>query len=84
MPVSKLLRGDMVTIRQTAAGGLVSASLAVRVARLVKVGIDDLLAGKYPPPGACPHCGHVASPEDPAPLFGAPIAEGGDALKTPS
>jgi hypothetical protein len=23
------------------------------------VGIDDLLSGKYPVKGTCPHCGHV-------------------------
>lgn len=41
----------------------VTASLAFRVARTVGVGLDDLLAGKYPPEGACPHCGHVAEPK---------------------
>ena len=35
-----------------------SASMAVRVARLAGVGVDDLLAGRFPPPGMCPHCGH--------------------------
>ena len=37
----------------------VSASLAFRVARLAGVMIDDLLVGKFLPPGACPNCGHV-------------------------
>jgi hypothetical protein len=31
--------------------------MAVRVARMVKVGVDDLLVGKFPPPGECPKCG---------------------------
>lgn len=35
----------------------VTASLAVRVARLVEVSIDDLLSGKALPPRTCPHCG---------------------------
>jgi hypothetical protein len=35
-------------------------AVAFRVARLTGVSIDDLLAGKYPPPGTCPHCGHSA------------------------
>lgn len=39
----------------------ISASLAVRTARLVQVGIDDLLAGKYPVKGMCPHCGRVGA-----------------------
>lgn len=35
----------------------VSASLALRVARLLDVPFDDLLLGPYQP-GACPKCGH--------------------------
>lgn len=37
----------------------VSASLAFRVARALNVMVDDLLVGKFVPPGACPNCGHV-------------------------
>lgn len=37
----------------------VSATLTLRVARVVKVPIDDVLTGKFPPPNACPHCGLV-------------------------
>ena len=39
----------------------VSASMAFRVARFVKVPVDDVVNGRYPAPGACPHCGHVPS-----------------------
>lgn len=39
----------------------VTASAAIRVARLLGVMIDDLLVGKFLPPGACPNCGHVIS-----------------------
>lgn len=35
----------------------ISAELLLRVARTAHVGIDDVLTGKYPPPGTCPHCG---------------------------
>lgn len=35
-----------------------SASLAIRVARLAGVPVDDVLTGKYPTPGTCPYCGH--------------------------
>ena len=35
----------------------VSPTMVLRVARLAHVGIDDLLAGKYPIKGMCPHCG---------------------------
>jgi hypothetical protein len=37
----------------------VSPNMAFRVARLAGISVDDLLAGKFPPPGACPHCGHM-------------------------
>ena len=40
---------------------MVSPTMVLRVARLAQVGLDDLLAGKYPAKGMCPHCGHVAS-----------------------
>lgn|GEM_PF-6223061 len=35
----------------------VSPTMAVRVARLAGVGVDDVLRGIYPPIGTCPHCG---------------------------
>lgn len=37
----------------------VSASMTVRIARLAAVTVDALLAGRYPPTGTCPHCGHA-------------------------
>ena len=40
----------------------VTASLAVRVARLVEVSIDVLLDGCAMPPRTCPHCGRA--PDD--------------------
>ncbi len=36
----------------------VSARMAFRVARLAKVGVDDVLAGRFPAVGTCPYCGH--------------------------
>jgi hypothetical protein len=33
-------------------------TLAVRLAKLAGVGVDDVLSGKFPSPGTCPHCGH--------------------------
>jgi hypothetical protein len=38
----------------------VSPTMAVRVARLAGVGVDEVLTGKYPAAGVCPHCGRVA------------------------
>jgi hypothetical protein len=40
-----------------------SPTMAFRVARLAGVGVDDILTGKYPPPGTCPLCGHHAGSE---------------------
>lgn len=54
---AKTMRAERNTIRQAMYGRAVSASLAVRVARLAGVGVDDVLAGRFPPPGTCPHCG---------------------------
>jgi hypothetical protein len=49
-----------------------TASMALRIARLAQVGVDDLLAGRYPEAGACAHCGNksevslsaLSSPDD--------------------
>ena len=36
-----------------------SVGLALRAARLAGVALEDLLAGRWPKEGACPHCGRV-------------------------
>jgi hypothetical protein len=59
--LAKVLRCDTNTITHIANGRAVTASLAVRVARLAGVSIDGLLRGDYPPPGTCPYCGHCAA-----------------------
>ena len=52
------LRADAMALGKVANGSkTVSASLALRVARLLDVPFDDLLLGRYKP-GACPKCGH--------------------------
>lgn len=56
--VCKALRVAKSSMARITGGGTVTASVAVRVARLVKVGVDDVLTGRFPPPGTCPHCGH--------------------------
>jgi hypothetical protein len=59
LSLSKVLRYDERTVRDAAKGQVtITASMAFRVARLVGVGIDDLLAGKWPEPGTCPKCGY--------------------------
>jgi hypothetical protein len=37
--------------------GRPSAGLALRVARLAGVPLEDVLSGAWPKPGSCPHCG---------------------------
>lgn len=59
--VAKALRMGESTIANVATGHqAVTPNVTFRVARFVKVGVDDLLAGRFPPPGTCPHCGHRA------------------------
>lgn len=61
-PMSKVLGFTPATLKHAAylRGRSVSASMALRVARLIDVSIDDLLAGRHRP-GACSKCGHVPS-----------------------
>ena len=60
--LAKALRDDRTYLQRVIAGNdPVSASVAVRVARLAGVGIDDVLGGKYPHAGTCAHCGYCKS-----------------------
>lgn len=61
--LAKALHFEERTLTNVKEGRAVSASMAFRVARLAKVSIDDLLAGKYPAPGTCPHCGRGPADE---------------------
>ena len=60
--VAKALRFKRKTIQEAVYGATVSASVAFRVARVAGTPIDDLLAGRFPPKGTCPHCGHMKEP----------------------
>lgn len=58
--VASAIRSAPTTLETVMKGrNQVSASIALRVARALGVMIDDLLVGKFLPPGACPNCGHV-------------------------
>lgn len=58
--VAKALHCESDTLEKVANGRRgVTASMMVRVARLIDVSIDELLAGKYAPEGTCPHCGRT-------------------------
>src|SRR5262249_55305664 len=61
--VAKVLHFKGPTVRKLGSkNSTVSPTVAFGVARLVKVGVDDVLAGRFPPPGTCPHCGHCEAP----------------------
>jgi len=53
--LAKALRVSKPTLTRPA-----SPTLAFRVARLAGVAVDDLLSGRFPPPGTCAYCGHCA------------------------
>lgn len=56
--LTKALRCNKTTVQSAMASARnVTASMAFRVARFAGVGVDDLLAGRFPPAGTCPHCG---------------------------
>ena len=63
-PLGKALRFKQTTLGNVANGRTVSPTVAFRVARLAGTSVDDLLAGRFPPPGTCPHCGHRATPQE--------------------
>jgi DNA-binding XRE family transcriptional regulator len=44
-------------IRAARVAGKSSPGLALKIARLVSVPVDDVLDGRFPKPGACPMCG---------------------------
>lgn len=46
-------------VKTMADGRPASARLVLRVARVAGVSVDDVLCGRWPPPGACPHCGRT-------------------------
>ncbi len=59
--VSKALRFGESTVANVVVGRRgVSPTIAFRVARFAKVSVDDVLTGRFPAPGTCPHCGHRA------------------------
>ncbi|MBI4021013.1 MAG: SWIM zinc finger family protein [Candidatus Aenigmarchaeota archaeon] len=55
--LEKALRIGSGSLHKPLSGHTVSASIAVRVARLAGTSVDSILAGEWPPPGMCHHCG---------------------------
>lgn len=65
-PLAKALRSTAGYLTNVAGTDTVSASIAIRVARLAGVPVDDVLTGNYPAPGTCPYCGHLPAGAAPA------------------
>ncbi len=60
-PLGKALGFDQVSLSNIANGHrAVTAKVVLRIARFAGVGLDDVLSGRFPAPGTCPHCGHQA------------------------
>src|SRR5579883_891079 len=58
--LAKSLRATEGLVRRAGRfGRAVTAGLALRAARLAGVPVEDVLSGRWPPEGACPHCGRV-------------------------
>lgn len=58
-PLAKALRCEPDTIHKVAAERRgVTPALALRVARISGVPMEELLAGQWLSPRTCPHCGH--------------------------
>lgn len=58
--MSRVLRFQANTLEKACNGrAIVTPTMALRVARFVGMSMDDLLDGKYAPPGTCPHCGRT-------------------------
>ena len=59
-PLARSLRVEPDTLGKVLRGArAVTAGLAVRVARLADVSVDEVLDGRFTPSGTCPHCGRA-------------------------
>lgn len=54
---SALKVSQKVVDKACAARGRPSAALAIRAARLAGASVEEVLCGRWPLAGACPHCG---------------------------
>jgi hypothetical protein len=57
-PLAKTLKFNHSTVANAQRDRSPSPTMAFRVARAAGVTLDDVLTGKFPPAGTCPHCGH--------------------------
>lgn len=57
--LAKAMRANGRTLEQYGSKAAPSAGIAIRLARLAGVPVDDVLTGAWPVAGACPHCGRI-------------------------
>lgn len=57
--VAKALRVNRRHVSRMMYGRTVTASVAMRTARLCNVPVDDVLSGRFPDKNVCPHCGQT-------------------------
>ena len=55
--VARALRIKRATVRRVRDDGQVRPYVAGKVAIVAAVPVEDLKAGRFPPPGTCRHCG---------------------------
>ncbi|MFI5302178.1 MAG: hypothetical protein ACHREM_29150 [Polyangiales bacterium] len=65
--LAAVLRVNNSTLKHVRVGRLVTPLIAFRVALLASVSIDELLAGRFPEAGTCPHCGRPGMQSTPVP-----------------
>lgn len=61
-PMAAALGFKRKTLTNVSEGDGVSPNMAFRVARLAGVTFEDVIGGKWPPQGACAHCGRGDNP----------------------
>jgi hypothetical protein len=59
-PVAEALGFKKKTLTNVSEGDGVSPNMVFRLARLAGVTVEDVLTGRFPPPGACSHCGRTS------------------------
>ena len=58
--VAKAMKVQRKTVERHASGrGRPTPGMAIRVASLVGVTVDEVLTGKFPLEGSCPYCGRI-------------------------
>jgi len=57
--LAKAMGANLATVRCAAQRGTVSAGVVLRLARVAGVPLEEVLAGRWPTDGACPHCGRT-------------------------